>query len=317
MRLIEAAKQLELEGETSKSLMASSDLGISKAAAVRWLSSDEFYNMKIAVNKLPLMAGEILAEGDGPRHIVIVDINKNKVNRAASFIPKVTVVCGADLVRIAKKKAEKDIDCWISAKAAKALKLKLPKIEATLGFNPNPSTAGGPALGSFRLPRTMNIPTAVNYGAPGSELNNPQFMSMLNIEEALSMYLGNLKNGIWKPISSQWAVVPPSLTNATNEAGLIAKNKKLQAFSPLDFVYWQQSVLEAPVKHKHIDGQRLTASRFAFVGDTDDPSTWLFRADSKEAIAKSENDLKACAYLSKRAKQLTSFELRKRSEACS
>lgn len=317
MRLLEAANQLVCEKEVPKSIKASSDLGISKAVASRWLSASEFYHIKVSVDKLPLMAGDILAAGEAPKHVVIVDINKNKVNRSVSYTPKITVVCGADIVRSAKKNKVDTIDCWISAKAAKALKLKLPKLAAAIGFNPNPNTAGGPALGSFNLPRTTalrTLPDAVDFGPPGSELNNPQFHSMLNIEEALSMYLSNLKNGIWKPISSQWAVVPPSLRDATNEAGLIAKDKKLAAsFSPLDFVFWQKAQLDAPVKHKYYEGTRLSASKFAFVGDTDDPSTWLFRADSLPAIQTAIADLKACAYINKKAKQLTLMELKKRS----
>jgi hypothetical protein len=317
MRLLEAAKQLDCEKEVPKSIMASSDLGISKAVAVRWLSADEFFHMKVDVDKLPLMAGDILASGEAPKHLVIVDINKNKVNRSASYLPKVTVICGADIVRGAKKNKTVSIDCWISAKAAKCLKLKLPKMQAAIGFNPNPITAPNGATGglTFKFMKTgMNFPDAGNYGAPGSELNNPQFMSMLNIEEALSMYLSNLKNGIWKPISSQWTVVPPSLRDATNEAGLIAKDKKLAAsFVPMDFVLWQKTVLDAPVKHKYVDGVRLSASKFAFVGDVDDPSTWLFRADSLPAIKNALVELKACAYISTKAKALTLLELKKRS----
>lgn len=320
-RLIEAAQIMQYENTVPKLIKASSDLGISKAIAVRWLSSDVFFNMRIAVDKLPLLAGDILAKSDSPSHVVVVDLNKNKVNRSATYTPKVTVVCGADIVRATKEKGSWFINCWVGSKAAKVLKVEFSKeLQAGLdslskmGYNPHPTEPGG----IFNLPTTMmhksaSFPDAVDYGAPGSELNNPgQFMSMLNIEEALSMYLNNLKNGIWKPISSQWAVVPPSLTNATNEAGLIAKDKKLQAFSPLDFVYFQQTILNEPVKHKYVNGQKLSASKFAFVGDYDDPSTWLFRADSVDAIKASVRELQACRYLSSKAKQLTIGELNRR-----
>lgn len=314
-RLFEAAKQLEQEKEVQKSIMASSDLGISKALAQRWISSDVFYHMKVAVDKLPLLAGELIAGAEAPKHSVIVDLNKNKINQSATYTPKVTVICGADIVRAAKKKGITTIDCWIGAKAAKALKLKATGL-GQLGYNPSPN---GPALGSFNLPTTMKntspfFPDFVDYGPAGSELNNPQFMSMLNIEEALSMYLSNLKNGIWKPVSSQWATIPPSLVNATKEASIIVKEKKLAAsFAPIDFVLWQETQLKAPVKHKYDGNIKLSASKFAFVGDTDDPSTWLFRADSLDAIKASASQLKDCKYLSKQTKMAIIAELKKRS----
>lgn len=307
-RLMEAAQNLEQQKKVvQKSFMASGDLGISKPSAARWISSDMFYYVKVAVDKLPLMAGEILASGDAPKHIVVIDINKNKINQSAMYTPKIAVLCGADIVRGAKRQGTTLLDCWVGAKAMKVLKLKI-----AAGCNPSPN---GPALGSFNYPSTMrntspNFPDAVDYGPAGSELNNPQFMSMLNIEEALLMYLGNLKNGIWKPISSQWAIVPPSLRNATNEAGLIAKDKKIQAFAPLDFVLWQQEQLKH--KYKYVGTEKLTASRFAFVGDVDDQSTWLFRADSMDSIKASAIELKACSYLSKPAKIATIAELKKR-----
>lgn len=325
-RLIEAAQSLKNNVVVEKSVMASGELGISKSVAVRWLSSNEFYHVEINVDKLPLSTGDMIASADAPKHMIIVDINKNKVNpRASIYVPKVSVVCGGELVRGAKKKGTQLIHCWIGAKAAKALKIKLPKISANLaqlskaGFNPHQN---GPALGTVSLPTnamnnvSMSFPDFRNFGAPGSELNNPQFMSMLNIEEALDMYLGNLKDGIWKPISSQWTLVPPSLIDATNEAGLIAKDRKLAAstFSPIDFVYWQQHVLNQSIKHKIVNGSKLSASKFAFVGDDEDPSTWLFRADSLPAIRASIDQVKACKYLSKEAKLATLGELKRRSQ---
>lgn len=323
-RLMEAAQQLQQENAVPKSVKASSDLGISKAIASRWLSSSEFHRVKVDIGKLPLLAGEILASGEAPQHVVIIDLNKNKVNCSATYTPKITVVCGASLVKAAKSKGVNQIECWVGNKAAKALKVKLPKVEANLamlsklGFNPSP----GGENGIFDLQPTnlmrnksASFPDSTQFGPPGSELNNPgQFMSMLNIEEALRMYLHSLKEGIWKPVSSQWATVPPSLVDATNEAGLIGKEKGLAAgFAPLDFVYWQMKQLEAPVKHKYADGQRLSASKFAFVGEPDDPSTWLFRADSPVAIQASIGEIKSCKYLSKAAKVASLGELRKRS----
>jgi len=324
---MEAAQILQRENAVPESVKASSDLGISKTIASRWLSSAEFYYVKVPIAKLPLLAGDIIAGKESPQHTIIVDVNKNKVNSSATYTPKITVVCGAGLVKAAKARGVTKLDCWIGVKAAKALKLKLPKVEANLGtvaklgYNPSPGSPNG----VFNLP-TNNMkrgafPDATDFGAPGSELNNPgQFMSMLNIEEALAMYLHSLKEGIWKPISSQWAVVPPSLVDATNEAGLIAKDKSalvkaagVETFAPLDFVYWQQQMLGQPVKHKYVGTQKLTASKFAFVGESDDPSTWLFRADSTSAIQASIGEIKACKYLSKAAKVVTLGELRKRS----
>lgn len=316
-RLMEAANLMQQVTTAPKSIKASSELGISKSIATRWLTSADFYHVKVDISKLPLMAGEILAASESPQHVIIVDLNKNKVNSSATYTPKITVVCGSSMVKAAKAKGVKELECWVGLRAAKVLKIKLPKVvEATIGFNPSPSSPNG----IFRLPtpmlrnRSVSFPDLVDFGAPGSELNNPgQFMSMLNIEEALSMYLDHLKEGLWKPISSQWATVPPSLRNATNEAGLIAKDKGLAAFAPLDFVLWQQKQLEAPIKHKYVKGQKLNASKFAFVGDPEDPSTWLFRADSSPAITASLGELKACRYLSKPAKIATIEELRKRS----
>ncbi len=321
-RIMQAAHNLQQEKAAPTTIMASCDFGMKDSTVQLWLVSDKFFKAIVPISKLPMLAGEILAAGDAPAHTIIVDVNKNKINRSLSYVPKIAVICGSSMIQKAKDKGEVTINCWVGVKAAKALGLTVPKLEATLGYNPGPT----PPNGIFHLPstamsnRSVSFPDFTDYGALGSELNNPtQFMSMLNIHEALSMYLNNLKNGIWKPVSSQWATVPLSLKDATNEAGLIAKEKgvfaSVSTFSPLDFVKWQKHVLESPVKFKHVGKERLSASKFAFVGDSDDPSTWLFRADSKEAIQASAKEVVRNKQISVAAKKATMAVLKKRFES--
>lgn len=272
--LLTAASQLVRVA--SKTYKSKNELGISKVALDRWITSDEFYHVKVPVDKLPLLYGDLLASAEVDAVAVIVDVNKNRVNKAAhGYVPKVAIVAGAELVRKAKEKDIVSIDCWLGKKAARLMKIHVSKPIDVTAFAMCPESAPGIAQGSISAPSATHG-DGINFGPPGNALHHPewQFMSMQNVQEALSMYISSLKDGSWKPISSQWALVPPSLVNATNEAGIIARERGMQAFAPLDFVFWQKSRLSASVKSKRVNGKELTASKFKKVVDEDDPSTW-------------------------------------------
>lgn len=277
------AAAMELHTAPEQTIKQKNELGLPKSVTQKWLASEEFFKVNVRLSKLPTLYGEIYADGKTSNTQIIIDLNINKVNKASGgYVPKVTIVAGSMLVKNAKQNEVHELSCWVGRRAAKHLGVDISKhlekiaaaatIAVAPGFNPSPvHPFPSPAKGGFTQPAGAQFFDARHYGAMGSELNNPgRFNSMSNITEALSMYLSDLKNGKWKPVSSQWATVPAKLVDATNEAGLIAKERGLQAFSPMDFVRWQVHELGAEVKRKN----GLTASKYQEIGDPDDPSTW-------------------------------------------
>jgi hypothetical protein len=355
------------------------ELGLPKESA-NWIESREFFRLKVPIDKIPLVGGEVFASADNTKKIII-DKNVHKVGSTAKgYTPKVLVLCGSALVASAKEADHFTIDCWVGERALKYMKLDVRACAAFPGSVADLSQALNgllkqgngqkdyayirdiyPALGyfvysknnkllkqaystnmvtlkiSFTGPATQvyesyvtkpsqltagttpvpNNPSDQHFnsaeggfgtkagllfsdyrdnGAVGSELNS-NFMSMMNIDEALSMYLDDLKDGVWKPVSSQWATVPPSLVDATNEASLLAKDKGLQSFAPLDFVKWQQKILASSADVKRVGDLLVKRSKFAYVGDPDDPSTWLLACATKETIKASLKQLKDISFI--------------------
>lgn len=150
-------------------------------------------------------------------------------------------------------------------------------IQEALLDKPN---AAAPVLGGFNGPikDTTFADIIVDYGAPGSEANNPMYKLMLNVEDALAQYQIEKTDGIHKVIYTPYAAVPPGLINAGREARIAAScaGVALDSFSVMDFLRWQNTKMsiKSSVRTKRVDGKDLPMSAFAKVGDPADISTW-------------------------------------------
>jgi hypothetical protein len=152
-----------------------------------------------------------------------------------------------------------------------------------------------PALGGVIGNNIPNPDVMTNYGALGSELNNPQLKQMLNVEEALTMYRTETASGIHKVIYTPYAPVPPGLINAAKEAKIAveAAGIALDKFSIYDFLRWQDHKLrmKAAIQRKYVNGEPLTFSAFAYVGEIRDTSTWHLAMHSASAIKKAIKEI--------------------------
>jgi hypothetical protein len=97
-------------------------------------------------------------------------------------------------------------------------------------------TTGYPDYTDIRKRRELADST--HFGPSNSFLNNPQMYEDSDVEDALDVYLHQLKEGIWKPVSSQWAPVPQPYIAITNRMKACAQKYKLKSFIPQDFVSW-------------------------------------------------------------------------------
>lgn len=291
--LLDAVKTLDMERQEIGSTMVKSAQQMSISAS----KSTEFHLVTVQVNRLPMLFASD-AKNDGP---IIVDSNKDRIGRLeCNFIPKVIVLSGINAFKNAKRNKQKVVQVWAGFDALSKLKVKantpLPTPRVPAGVEDRslsqssldemlfdrPNTEA-PALGGFNGPITNYGATSndfTNFGAPGSEANNPAYKLMLNVEEALRMYVAGIVNGVHKPLVSALAPIPPGLVNAAREAKIAAAeySKMPIEFSPLDFIKWQHTQLSVKTKLMMKDG--LLASEYAYVGDETDPSTWLLDVSS-------------------------------------
>jgi hypothetical protein len=245
----------------------------------------------------------MLAVGD-PDGPLVIDINASGLRKTKSgFMPRIIIMSGSNKAREAKKLAEITCHAWVGEKIligkreitasitdggsnnfAEVL-LNSPSgdkavIQEALLDKPN----NGLALGGFTNGQTFGGFDVRNYGAPGSELNNPMLKLMLNVEEALSMYQTEKAEGVHKVVYTPYAAIPVGLINAAREAKIAASiaGVDLEKFSVMDFLKWQHNkcTLKAGQQRKNINGVELKAEAFAYVGDTHDVSTWHSRKDS-------------------------------------
>jgi hypothetical protein len=155
------------------------------------------------------------------------------------------------------------------------------------GPDPNSPVHGG-RNGQFMNEFNVDITT---FGAPTSELNNPQYKTMSNVEEALDQYLAMLKNGMHKPVSMIGLVTPPAYVNAARETvlALNACGESTTDFSVMDFIKWQNKRMSMPTNKqgKLVNGELLASEDFAYVGDLKDISTWHLPISSRENVAHS------------------------------
>jgi hypothetical protein len=151
--------------------------------------------------------------------------------------------------------------------------------ETTLDF----MNVSSPALGSYASrPQIVPDGTFIN---PNSELGRPELKTMLNVREALSIFLNMLKSGMDRPQQNSFAPVSgiPSgrmFANASREAEIAAKEAH-RKINVSKFIRWQHDELSQEGPHKKYG---LVASAYSYVGDPNDISTWFLRADSKEEI---------------------------------
>lgn len=279
----DAIRSLEMEQSPIPSLVKTAQQ-MSLAAS----ASKEFHLVSIASNLLPALFAKT-ASNEGP---IIVDKNKDKLGRLdCGFVPKLIVVSGIDAFKEMRRERKPTVQVWAGRDILKALKVKPHNIAPVVAAGPvtkdyvmdRPNQAA-PALGSFNGPNLGMVPDFTTYGAPGSEANNPMMKTMLNVEEALRMYVAGVVNGEHKPIMSPMAVVPPHLVNAAKEARIAASefSKIPFDFSVMDFIHWQNKQLS--VRQSLMTKNNLFASSYAYVGDDADPSTWLLDISTPKKI---------------------------------
>jgi len=159
-------------------------------------------------------------------------------------------------------------------------------MDETLYDKPN---SAAPALGGFNGPQSGFQVDFTNFGAPGSEANNPGLKLMLNVEEALRMYVAQTVNGVHKTTFSPFAPIPPGLVNAAREAKIAASefSKMPFEFSVVDFLNWQNR--QVTTKKALLMKNGLFASEYAFVGDAHDVSTWFLPVATPKQVRRSLN----------------------------
>lgn len=370
-----SAKQIQQETRITRVKPAKS----LKIAASVDKTSSEFLNVRVRINKVPMLFAAGCPE-DGP---LVIDKNFDRLGRHLStgYVPKVVVLAGSKALKEAKKSGDTFCAAWVGDKAIKPLSVSYGdaisatdlenKLRSLLedAYKPKASLANasidypyvreiypfdGYCILSFKKamyrqafkidPKTRNVvldgprvqvvqtfvdaPTgdvsssadAVpftqgglvndtgsdvirNFGAPGSELNNPSIRMMLNVEEALQQYLAFLKNGFHKPVGLAGLQTPPSLVNAQREVKLAVKaaSNVPENFSTMDFLKWQTKMLgKKSVEQFKLDaGATLVASDYAYVGDPRDISTWHLPINSQESVVASMRAAKNCSAVPK------------------
>jgi hypothetical protein len=142
-----------------------------------------------------------------------------------------------------------------------------------------------PALGAIAYVPPI-VPDGTYYPA-GSELARPELRTMLNVREALAIFLSILKNGMKGPLQNMFSPVAIQtdkfLMNACREAEVAAKTMN-RVIDVRDFVNWQHTTLS---KRETQTKYGLTAGAYAYVGSPGDISTWHLKCNSAEAIKKS------------------------------
>jgi len=258
--------------------------------------SSKFVLASVDLTKVPLCA---TGDDQGP---LVIDINASGLRKTKSgFTPRIIIMSGADKIRAAKKNGAVTCSAWVGTKIIGHKKISIlagevdPKslldkamLQESLLDRPN----NGPTQGE--VPAT--VPTVGgfdvrNYGAPGSELNNPALRLMLNVEEALSMYRTETAKGIHKVTYTPYTPLPMNLVNAGREARIAAMSAglDLEKFSIMDFLRWQDKkcTMRAAEQYKLVGTRELTASEFAYVGDHHDTSTWHCPLDTIAAASES------------------------------
>lgn len=103
-------------------------------------------------------------------------------------------------------------------------------------------------------------------GAKNSELVTCIVRNWANINEAVSMYLSAIKNGLHRPMRPAFYPVPLS------DDGKILAALSAKGVDAYDFAQWSAAAQQK--KTKRVAGEDLPHSAFAYVGDKNDPSTW-------------------------------------------
>lgn len=266
--------------------------------------SARFVYAKVDLTKLPMLA---VGDPDGP---LVIDVNASGLRKTKSgFMPRIIIMSGSEKARVAKKSGSMTCQAWLGEKIIRHKELKScavtdggsASLSDVLLNSPSGDKAiiqeklldkpnsAGPTLGGFTTGQTYGGFDVRNYGAPGSELNNPMMKTMLNVEEALAMYQNESAIGVHKVVFSPYAAVPPGLINAGREAKIAAESAgvDLAKFSVMDFLKWQHNkiMLKAAQQRKNINGRELEASQFAYVGDVHDISTWHGVLNSSNTLA--------------------------------
>jgi hypothetical protein len=87
-----------------------------------------------------------------------------------------------------------------------------------------------------------------NYGPATNEINNPLIKTATNVEQALQVYLADIKNGNHRPLSAIAASMLPTsgkeYNMAVKEAEIVASEAKVR-INVRDFIYWQMKNLQA------------------------------------------------------------------------
>src|ERR1700761_4186146 len=197
--------------------------------------SQVFDFVRIDVLKVPTLSAGI---DDGE---LVIDLNVDRLRQtSAGFIPKLVILSGAERLRAAKRMGASSCNAWVGKKVFGKHKIlsseSIPKadiaaaskdIAALTDKQENILMDGrnfaAPALGGFNGTNKPFSDMQTDYGAPGSELNNPMLKLMLNVEDALEMYQTESATGIHKVIYSPYAPIPGILINAAREASIAAK----------------------------------------------------------------------------------------------
>jgi hypothetical protein len=149
-----------------------------------------------------------------------------------------------------------------------------------------------PALGALAYQSPI-VPDGTYYPA-GSELARPELRTMLNVREALSIFLTLLKDGMKGPMQNSFSpvVIPTDrfLMNACSEAEIAIKESRRKV-NTLDFVNWQHNTL-SQIKTQTKYG--MLASAYGYVGDPTDISTWHLLANSEKTIRHSLKHVMCC-----------------------
>jgi hypothetical protein len=153
----------------------------------------------------------------------------------------------------------------------------------------------GPTLGRVNYPSHM-VPCGADgiYYPAGSELSRPELRTMLNVREALSIFLNVLKDGMKGPLEHSFSpvAIPTDkfLMNACREAEIVAREAH-RKIDPVDFVNWQHDTL---TKKGTQTKYGITASGYAYVGDPGDISTWHLKALTPDHVKKSLKLVMSC-----------------------
>lgn len=161
----------------------------------------------------------------------------------------------------------------------------------------DPMNNGEKPLGSLGLGTNAGEADVISYGAPSSEYANPPLKLMMNIEEALRLYLASLADGTHMAMPSQVfanALMAGNHPNEYSECKIAAESASAE-INVVDFIAWQRKQLNCSQQLK--DG--LEASAYAYVGDPKDISTWHCAMDSAKSINAGLDTLENTNYVPK------------------